>query len=50
LQLDEADDFFRHAFLLAGDNALSFRTLSFPGLTTHLQCLAPSREAPNRKL
>jgi len=43
LQLDEADDFFRHAFLLTGDNAL----LSSPGLTTHLKSLVPSREAPN---
>jgi hypothetical protein len=33
LQLDEADDFLRHAFLLAGTNVLA----TSPGLTTLLQ-------------
>jgi hypothetical protein len=49
LQLDEADDFFRHAFLLAGFNALGFRALGSPGLTTQDQKPVPSREAPVQK-
>jgi hypothetical protein len=49
LQLDEADDFFRHAFLLAGFNALDQQVLGSPGLTTQDQKPVPSREAPVRK-
>jgi len=45
LELDKTDDFFRHAFLLAGANVLA----NSPGLTTHFKGLAPSREAPNHK-
>jgi hypothetical protein len=31
LQLDKTDDFFRHVFLLTGDNALALG-LGFPGV------------------
>jgi hypothetical protein len=49
LQLDEADDFFRHAFLLAGCDAWDREVLGSPGLTTQDQKPLPSREAPVRK-
>jgi hypothetical protein len=46
LQLDEADDFFRHAFLLAGQTLKT----SSPGLATLLTNLAPSRVAPSTQI
>jgi len=45
LQLDKTDDFLRHAFLLAGPNALA-NGRSSPGLATHTFLVsAPSRKA-----
>src|SRR5574343_629238 len=35
LQLDEADDFLRHAFLLAGSNVLGHQATRLPGGATH---------------
>jgi hypothetical protein len=46
LQLDKTDDFFRHALLLTGFNALACG-LGSPGLTTHQNNIRAESESAN---